>query len=40
MIGSLAAIELPTPCRPGPDMPADGADPGATYPLDPLHDAC
>ena len=38
MIGSMASIELPLDLPPPVlDIPA-GTDPGATWPLDPLHD--
>lgn len=39
MIGSMAAIAIPIDISPGPAEPAADADPGATYPLDPLHEA-
>jgi isopenicillin-N epimerase len=39
MVGSMAAIAIPNDVSPGPAEPAADADPGATYPLDPLHEA-
>jgi isopenicillin-N epimerase len=39
MIGSMAAVAVPDEVRPAPADPPAGADPDATYPLDPLHDA-
>jgi len=39
MIGSIAAVELSDDISPGPAEPAGDADPSATYPLDPLHEA-
>jgi isopenicillin-N epimerase len=39
MIGSIAAVELSNEISPGPAALAADADPRATYPLDPLHEA-
>ncbi|MEP7158506.1 MAG: aminotransferase class V-fold PLP-dependent enzyme [Chloroflexota bacterium] len=39
MIGSMAAVAVPNDLSPGPVEPAADADPGATYPFDPLHEA-
>lgn len=38
MIGSMAAVDLPTDLRPEPIDPTPGMDQFATRPLDPLHD--
>jgi len=39
MIASLTAVELPADLAPAPTDPAPAAEPDATYPLDPLHEA-
>jgi hypothetical protein len=35
----MAAVAVPNEVSPGRAEPAADADPGATYPLDPLHEA-
>ena len=39
MIGSLAAVSLPSQMPPLPDEPPEDAEPDETYPPDPLHAA-
>jgi isopenicillin-N epimerase len=39
MLGTLAAIDVPTSVRPSPVVRDAAADPHSTYPLDPLRDA-